>query len=211
MKTDDLIAVLAADDRAVRPPISRTVATAFLLGGAASFAVMLATLGVRPDLADAVATWRFDAKFVLAALAFALGFAECVRLSRPGSASRPSVLIWAVPTLLLAAVAIELAVVPADAWGARLIGTNAAPCVVAIPILALAPLAVGLFAMRSGAPRSPTLAGAAIGFASAMLAATLYGLHCFDDSPLFVATWYTLASVPVVAVGALVGRRVLKW
>lgn len=211
MKTDDLIAVLAADDRAVRPPISRTVATAFLIGGAASFAVWFATLGVRPDFADAVATWRFDAKVVLAGLAFALGIAECVRLARPASTNGPSVLIWVVPALLLAAVAIELAVVPADTWGARLIGTNAAPCVLAIACLALAPLAAGLFAMRSGAPRSPTLAGAAIGFASAMLAATLYGLHCFDDSPLFVATWYTLATVPVVAVGALAGRRLLKW
>jgi hypothetical protein len=65
--------------------------------------------------------------------------------------------------------------------------------------------------MRSGAPRSPTLAGAAIGFASAMLAASLYALHCFDDSPLFVATWYSLASVPIVALGALLGRRLLRW
>jgi hypothetical protein len=211
MKTDDLIAVLAADDRAMRPPIFRTAAAAFLIGGAASFAIMLATLGLRPDFAEAVATWRFDVKVALAALAFALGFAECVRLARPASASGRSVLIWVVPALLLAAVAIELAVVPADAWGARLIGTNLVPCVLAIPFLALAPLAVGLFAMRSGAPSSPTLAGAAIGFASAMLAATLYALHCFDDSPLFFMTWYALASVPVVAAGAFAGRHFLRW
>jgi hypothetical protein len=211
MKTDDLISVLAADGRVMRPPVSRTAAMAFLLGGSASFVMLHATLGLRPDMADAVATWRFDLKIILAALAFALGFAECVRLARPASASGPSVLVWVVLVLLLGAVATELAVVPADDWSAHLIGTNAMPCVFAIPLLALTPLAVGLFVMRSGAPRSPTLAGAAVGFASAMLAATLYGLHCFDDSPLFVATWYTLASVPVVAVGALMGRRLLRW
>jgi hypothetical protein len=211
MKTDDLIAVLAADGRALRPPIHRTAAIAFLLGGAASFAVFLATLGVRPDLADAVTTWRFDLKVVLVLLAFVLGFAECVRLARPASDRGPSFLVWAVPALLLAAIATELAAVPSEMWAARLVGTNAVPCVVAISLLSLAPLAVGLFAMRSGAPRSPTLAGAAIGFTSAMLAAALYGLHCFDDSPLFVATWYSLASIPVVAAGALAGRYLLRW
>jgi hypothetical protein len=210
MKTDDLISVLAEDNRAMQPPVARTAAIAFLLGGMASLAILLAAMGLRPDIADAVATWRFDLKLGLAALAFVLGFAECVRLARPSSEGF-SILVWVVPALLLAAVAIELAVIPADAWSVRLIGTNAAPCVLAIPVLALAPLAVGLFAMRTGAPRSPTLAGAAIGFASAMLAATLYGLHCFDDSPLFVATWYTLASAPVVVVGAFAGRRLLKW
>ncbi len=211
MKTDDLIAVLAADGRVMRPPISRTAALAFLLGGIASLGLFLATLGVRPDLADAIATWRFDLKVVLAATAFAVAFAECVRLARPEADCRISATVWAVPVLLLAAVAVELAVIPIDAWGARLIGTNSAPCLLTIPFLALAPLAIGLFAMRGGAPRSPTLAGAAIGFAAAMLAATLYALHCFDDSPLFVATWYTLASVPVVALGALIGRRLLEW
>ncbi len=105
----------------------------------------------------------------------------------------------------------ELAVVPSDVWAVHLVGSNATPCILAIPFLALAPLTAGLFAMRSGAPRSPTLAGAAIGFASAMLAATIYALHCFDNSPLFVATWYTLASVPVVVVGAIAGRHLLKW
>jgi hypothetical protein len=211
MKTDDLISVLATDGRAMQPPVARTAAIAFLLGGMASLAILLAAMGLRPDIADAIVTWRFDLKLGLAALAFTLGFAECVRLARPASANGPSALVWVVPALLLATVAIELAVIPADAWSVRLIGTNAAPCVLAIPLLALAPLAVGLFAMRTGAPKSPTLSGAAIGFASAMLAATLYGLHCFDDSPLFVAAWYTLASAPVVAMGALIGIRVLRW
>lgn len=211
MKTDDLISALAADSHIVRAPVSRTAAIAFALGGAASFAMLLAMMGVRPDIADAVATWRFDFKLALAALAFAIGFTECVRLARPAPSRGPTLLIWVVPALLLGAIGMELAVVPVDDWSTRLLGTNAVACLLAIPSLALAPLVVGLFAMRSGAPRSPTLAGAAIGFASAMLAASLYALHCFDDLPLFVATWYSLASVPIVALGALLGRRLLRW
>nr|WP_271570195.1 NrsF family protein [Bradyrhizobium sp. CCBAU 11386] len=46
---------------------------------------------------------------------------------------------------------------------------------------------------------------------SAGLAATPYASHCTDDSPLFVATWYTLAAALVAAVGALVGSKVLRY
>jgi hypothetical protein len=55
------------------------------------------------------------------------------------------------------------------------------------------------------------LAGAIAGMLSAGFAATLYASHCTDDSPLFVATWYTLATALVTAVGALVGSKVLKY
>ena len=51
----------------------------------------------------------------------------------------------------------------------------------------------------------PALAGAIAGMLSAGLAATLYASHCTDDSPLFVATWYTIATALVTAIGALAG------
>jgi len=46
---------------------------------------------------------------------------------------------------------------------------------------------------------------------SAGLAATLYASHCTDDSPLFVATWYTIATALVAALGALAGSKLLKF
>jgi hypothetical protein len=39
----------------------------------------------------------------------------------------------------------------------------------------------------------------------------LYGLHCSDDSPLFVVAWYGLAMLLVGAAGALAGHRLLRW
>jgi hypothetical protein len=63
----------------------------------------------------------------------------------------------------------------------------------------------------SQAPTRPALAGAVAGLLSAGLAATLYAAHCTDDSPLFVATWYTIATALVTAVGALIGSRVLRF
>ena len=52
---------------------------------------------------------------------------------------------------------------------------------------------------------------AAAGLLAAAAAAALYAFHCFDDSPLFVVTWYGLAALPVIALGAAAGHRLLRW
>ena len=93
----------------------------------------------------------------------------------------------------------------------RLIGANARFCLLFIPMLATAPLACLLFALRQGAPTNPGLAGAVAGLLAGAVAATLYALHCPDDSPFFLATWYSLAIVIVSASGYGVGSRMLRW
>jgi len=93
----------------------------------------------------------------------------------------------------------------------RMIGKNSWICMTAIPVLSLPILAGALIGLRHGAPARPAVAGAVAGLLSAGLAATLYASHCTDDSPLFVATWYTLATALVTAVGALAGSKLLKW
>ena len=64
---------------------------------------------------------------------------------------------------------------------------------------------------RQGAPQNPVRAGAIAGLLAGGIGATLYAVHCFDDSPLFVATWYTLAITFVTGLGALLGARLLRW
>jgi hypothetical protein len=72
-------------------------------------------------------------------------------------------------------------------------------------------LAAALFGLRHGAPARPAVTGAIAGLLSAGMAATLYASHCSDDSPLFVATWYSIATAVVAAIGALAGSRVLRF
>ena len=72
-------------------------------------------------------------------------------------------------------------------------------------------LAAALIGLRHGAPARPAVSGALAGLLSAGLAATLYASHCTDDSPLFVITWYTLATTLVAAVGALAGLKLLRF
>jgi len=81
----------------------------------------------------------------------------------------------------------------------------------AIPALSLPSLAGALIGLRHGAPARPAVAGAIAGLLSAGLAATLYASHCTDDSPLFVATWYTIATALVTAIGALAGAKLLRY
>jgi hypothetical protein len=144
-------------------------------------------------------------------VALVLAFALCLECARPDPSGRPMRRLVPLAVLAIVAVAVELAIVPKATWGTRLVGSNSLVCLSAIPLLSVAPLAAVLAILRRGAPASPALAGAAAGFLAAASGATLYAFHCFDDSPLFVVTWYSLAAFPIVLVGALVGRRLLRW
>lgn len=211
MKTDSLISVLAADAAGVvAPAMNRRLGAALAVAVPVSALLLLATIGVRPDIRDAIATWRFDLKLVLVAIAALLSAIICARAARPVATSSRMLLVPAL-ALLAGAVVLELALTPVEGWIASLRGRNAALCLAAIPALSLPPLAALIVAMRGGAAAAPPVAGAASGALAAALGAWLYALHCVDDSPLFVATWYTLASLPVVALGAVIGRRALRW
>ncbi len=211
MKTEQLVQALVADRAASAAPLRRTVAAALAAGLAVSLAIFAVEFGPRVDLAAALATWRFDLKLALVLLALVAAFGACVALARPVPSAAWRRLAWTALAVAAAALAIELAVAPRESWGTRLVGTNAVVCLTTIPLLALAPLAGLLLAMRRAAPWSPTLAGAAAGLLAAAAGAAVYAFHCFDDSPLFVLTWYPLAAIPVIAVGALAGRRFLRW
>ncbi len=115
------------------------------------------------------------------------------------------------PFLLMAAVAGELIAIPAWQWEAKLLGVNWLACLALIPVLSI-PLLIGLFiALRHAAPGNAGYAGAVAGVAAGGIAAAIYAAHCPDDSPLFVAAWYTLAIGIVSLCGFLAGRRWLAW
>ena len=71
--------------------------------------------------------------------------------------------------------------------------------------------AVFLAALRYAAPTRPVLAGAVAGLLAGGVASTFYAAHCFDDSPLFVAVWYTLGVSILAVAGALLAPRVARW
>lgn len=211
MKTDQLVEALVADRVAEAGSIGRSLVLALAVGIALSLAVFFLTLGIRPDIRPALETWRFDLKIVTVVLGLALAFGVCRDCARPDIPRHPLRRLLPLLVLVVAAVAVELALVPEAAWRQRLIGSNMLICLPMVPILSLAPLAALLWMLRRAAPASPALAGAAAGLVAALSGATLYAFHCFDDSPLFVATWYTLATLVVTAIGAWSGHKLLRW
>lgn len=211
MRTDHLIAALAADRTAGQRPIGRTLGLALAAGGALSLVLFAVELGVRSDIGPALATWRFDLKIVTVLLGLGLAFAVCRDCARPDTPRHPLRPLLLLAGVVVLAVVTELAAAPAASWSRRLVGSNSLICLTAIPVLAVAPLVATFVVLRQAAPASPALAGAAAGLVAAFAGASLYAFHCFDDSPLFVATWYTAAALPVVAIGALAGSRWLRW
>jgi hypothetical protein len=212
MKTSDLISALAADAPKPVMPIGRRVALALGAGALVSLALFMAALGPRQDIAEAARTVRFDLKF-LDTLALLLPSALlCWRLARPEAAPGALAAWLLAPLVLLAgAVGMELFMIPPSLWGAKWIGANMAHCLILIPLLSIPPLGALIAALREGAPANPVLTGSLAGAAAAGVAATIYASNCPDDSPLFVASWYPLATLIVMAAGALAGWRWLRW
>ncbi|WP_371348188.1 NrsF family protein [Ancylobacter sp. IITR112] len=212
MKTDDLIRALAADTRRSAPPLGTVRRAALVLAVLLAGAVFSLSLGPRPDALAALETVRFLFKFVVTLALAASAFVLLGRLVRPGEAARaPLGWLLAGPLLLVIGVGLELLAVPAAEWSTRLVGVNARTCLTFIPLIGAAPLVVFLAVLRHGAPTRPVLAGAVAGLLAGGLAAAFYAAHCPDDSPLFVASWYSLAIAGLAAAGALIGPRVARW
>lgn len=211
MKTDDLISLLA-QDAPVRYSLGQRLALALAVGVVVSGALLLSTIGLRANLLSALETVRVPLKISVTLLLALTASCLVFRIGKPGLSVKPLAICLLIPlVLLIAAISIELAVVPEPLWAASLIGTHAAFCVFFIPVLSLVPLAGFLKALQSGAPENPGLAGASAGLAASGIAAALYAWHCPDDSPLFLATWYGLAICLVTATGYGIGRRMLRW
>ncbi len=211
MNTDDFISVLAQDST-VRWPFGRTLAVATASGVAITGLAFFLGVGFRPDIAQALDTGRFLFKFLVTLALATMATGLIWRIARPGiPVGRWNWTLLAAPILLGGAVIVELLVMPESTWMSSLVGTNARHCLTLIPLLAIAPLICLLIALRQGAPARPGIAGAIAGLAASGIAASFYAASCTDDSPLFVATWYPIATVIVVLAGYLAGSRFLKW
>ena len=212
METDQLIRTLAADNAHRARPVGFVLALALLAAAPVSLVMFFAALGVRPDVMTAMHNPFFDLKF-LVTLALAISaIAVSLHLSRPEAVLRGWAWLLVIPVGLLAiGIVCEMMLPQQLPMMTRLVGSNSRVCMTAVPLLSLPLLAAALIGLRHGAPARPALAGALAGMLSAGLAATLYAAQCTDDSPLFVATWYTIATAMVAAIGALAGSRMLRF
>src|SRR3984957_1616500 len=163
---------------------------------------------MRPDVMKGMRNSFFDLKFVVTLSLAISAIAVGLHLSRPEASLKGWGWLLLIPASLLAlGIGSEMMMPQRLPMMTRLIGSNSRVCMTAIPLLSLPLLAAALIGLRRGAPTRPAIAGAIAGILSAGLAATLYASHCTDDSPLFVATWYTIATALMATIGALAGSR----
>jgi len=213
MKTQDLVALLAADVTPVdRHILGKRLGWALLLGGLGSTLLMAIWFGVRPDLAQVAQTPLFWFK-----LAFPLALAgaslwACARLARPGVAIGGAAVAVALPlaTVWLAAVLIVLAT-PDTQRAALLLGQSWRVCPSNIARLSIPSFIAVFWAMRGLAPTRLRWAGAACGLLAGATATVAYCLHCPEMGVPFWAIWYVLGMLIPTAAGALLGPYLLRW
>lgn len=211
MKTDDLIRTLAEDNDWRTTATGTALLIALVAAAPISLAIFLMALGVRPDFTSATHNPFFDLKFAVTLALAISAILVVLPLSRPGTALGGRAWLLLVPVaLLVAGIAFDLTMPQSTSWSDRLVGTNSRVCLTAIPAMALPLLVAALIGLRHGAATRPALSGAMAGLMSGGLAATVYAAHCTDDSPLFVATWYSIGIAGLTAVGAAAGSRMLR-
>lgn len=210
MRTDELIAALAADTTPRAAPGTR-LARLLPLALAVSAALLIAFWQVRPDLAAALGSLTIYKTLVPATLALA-ALALVRALARPEARVRAEGTVLAV---LLAGLAVALGYglgtnTPAEIY--QILDTrDFENCLVSVPVLAALPLAAALWALKAGAPRHPAVAGAVAGLLAGGIGAAIYSLHCPHDPLMYFFPAYGTAMLIVVAAGALIGAKVLRW
>jgi hypothetical protein len=213
VRTDELIELMAADATpAPRAAPQQALGLAALAGGLVALILVLAWLGLRQDLSQAMGGGFYWIKTGYTALLGLAGFWACERLARPGVAARGGWLLGAAMVVVFAALALhQLSGLDKAGALSALRGGSWTVCTRNILLLGAPMTLMALLALRGLAPTRPTLAGFAAGAFSGGVAATVYGLHCPESTFLFVSVWYTAGVAACGVLGALAGRRLLLW
>ena len=210
---DDLIDRLATDLRPVpRNLLDRRLALGLATGMLAAALLMLAWLGPRPDLANAIATPIFWAKFAFTLVLTIAGFAAARKLSRPAGRLRNAA-IATVAIIAVTGIAGIVQLMNAAPGEVRnlIMGGSALLCPFYIVALSGPIYVVSILVMRRLAPTNLSAAGFAAGLLSGAAGAFVYAFHCTESGLPFITLWYTAGILATALIGAALGRYVLRW
>lgn len=214
MRTDELIDLLSTNIEPVeRGQVTRNLGIAVAIGAAGALVGALVTLGVRQDLnsPDALGFLLLKLAFTLAVIVIANRF--LIRLAQPGGEqkTRPVLALAPFAAILLLA-ALNLGFAPSSHWDEMVVDGMWLECLVSIPIIAIMPFAVIVWAVRRfAAPTDLGRTGAFIGLAAGGVSAMGYALHCTGNSLPFIALWYSGTIALCTLAGAMLGPRLLRW
>lgn len=213
MNTDDFISLLASG---VAPVDRRTLAKRFsgavLAGLLGATLLLIAIMGVRPDLGQVMATPIFWAKIAFPLCLMIGTLSMVMRLARPGIASGPGkiLIVAAIATVWVGAIYALMVAAPVDRL-AIILGETWKVCAINITLLSIPGFIAVFWALRGLAPTNLTLSGACGGLLAGSMATIAYSLHCPEMQIPFWGVWYMLGMLVPTVLGALLGRSWLRW
>ena len=209
MDTNDFIKTLSADRARDTPPERRLLfglAPAVLL----SLAAVLVIWQPRPDLAQAM----MGPAIVKTAFPLMIGVVALflsLRLAYPQVGAPVRAVMIGAGSVAGIYFAAAFAGAPLADHAAAFAQSQLLLCLVSVPVLAAAPLAAAIWALRSGATVDAPRCGTCAGLAAGGLGAAAYSLFCTDDSPVYFLPVYGAGIMAMGLAGRLLARRFLRW
>jgi hypothetical protein len=214
MHTEELIDLLSADARPVRPLASPWRRTGVWFALSAAYTVVL--IAVMSPGSSPFAGRRLSPFWLEQAAAIATGIAAaaaaCLSVV-PGRSRRWQIL----PAIPVAAWLGILALGCVRDWaqrgGAGMIAHADWPCTVAMLAGAFLPIGALMLAARRGAPLTPTATAALVGLAGAALSSVVACVSrpALHPTTMTVVVWHLGTVLLMMAVTAWTGRRLLAW
>jgi hypothetical protein len=214
MRTDDLISLLSTNVEPVdHRQTARNISMAVVAGAAAAVVTVYFVLGPRADLTTVATFIPTLLKVVFTVIILIPASIYLIKLTRPGGERRSSAAFVALPFIAVMVLAVlSLAFAPNYHWNGTVLSYEWLECLISIPLIAIVPFAVIVWAVRQTAPTDLARTGAFVGLVAGCLSATGYALHCADDSVPFFALWYGAAIALCTLAGWKLGPpKLLRW
>jgi len=213
MKTDDLIAMLSTNVEPVdHRQIVRSIGMAVAAGTALAVGIVLFVLGPRAGLTTIAAFIPALLKVAVTAIILVPASIYLIRLTRPGGERRSSVALVALPFIAVMLLAVlSLTFAPSYHWNGTILGDDWLECLISIPLIAIVPFSVIVWAVRQMAPTDLARTGAFVGLVAGCVSAIGYAVHCADDSVPFFALWYGGTIALCTFAGWKLGPKLLRW
>jgi len=213
MKTDDLISMLSTNVEPVdHRHVARNIGMAVVVGAALAMASVFFVLGPRAGLTTVGTFMPALLKVAVTIIILVPAYMYLIRLARPGGERGTPLAFVALPFIaVMLLTAVSLAFVSANHWNGKIFGDEWLECVISIPLIAIVPFSVIVYAVRQMAPTDLARTGAFAGLVAGCLSAIGYALHCSDDTVPFFALWYGGTVALCTIAGWKLGPKLLRW